>query len=73
MFKDAKCHRINIYRLCKWACILSGDCPGGVDVVPGDHADSDAGSLALLDGGRHLRSYWVLKQSHFSLFKVKQI
>ena len=27
---------------------LCGDGPGGVDVVPGDHTDCDAGSLALL-------------------------
>ena len=42
---------------------LCGDGPGSVDVVPGHHADGDAGSLALRDRGRHLRSHRVLKQS----------
>ena len=41
--------------------ILSGDCPGGVDVVPGDHTDGDAGSLALLDRGGNLGSHRILE------------
>ena len=41
--------------------ILSGDCPGGVDVVPGDHTDGDAGSLALLDRGGNLGSDRILE------------
>ena len=40
---------------------LGGDGPGGVDIVPSHHPHGDTRALALLDGGRHLVTHWVLQ------------